>query len=433
MLQGLNVLKLGAQELQELIQEQLVENPAIELPDPGEDPQAADAERSLWDAYSRGGPATSSNGQQSREMPNPVELAASPESLADHLALQLDLEDLTPSQRRIGAAIIGSLDSEGYLHENASELAEITGSSETEVETVLATIQGFDPPGVAARNLSECLLIQLDEDQAVSLPGRIVSDCLSLLARGAHCEIAAALSADSREVMTATRLIRSLNPSPGAAFDQGPPAATVIPDVFIRISVEGPVVLANRRVMPSLAVSTACRRMLEDPATGAGEKDYIRKRIARASELVDEIEQRRQTLTAVARAIAEMQPDFFESGPAGLRQAGLQEVATLLDVHISTVSRAIKGKYLSTAFGIFEFRYFFPSGCSTDGGGNLAAPAIKDRLGHLIETENNERPLSDQKLARVLGEDGIRISRRTVTKYREDMGLPSSYGRRKRA
>lgn len=430
MLHGLNVLRLNAVELRELIQEQLVENPAIELPDPGDTLGRAEAERALWDDYSRSSPEGRGGAYGREDSHDPVELAASPESLADHLSLQLDLEELTPAQRRIGAVIIGSLDGEGYLRESIDKLAELTATTATEVKAVLEVVQGFDPAGIAARDLGECLLMQMDADQASSLPGRIVRDCLPLLARGAHCEIAQALSAGSNEVKEAILLIRELNPSPGAAFDNAPSPAAVIPDVFIRIANGGPVVLANSRVTPSLSVSRACQRMAADPETGTVERRYIRERIRRATELIREVEQRRLTLTEVARAIAETQQEFFQSGPERLRPACLEDVATRLDVHISTVSRAIQGKFLSTAFGIFEFKYFFPSGCATADGRSLAAPAIKQYLGELIGSEDNARPLSDDKLCRMLSGSGIRISRRTVAKYREEMGLPSSYERR---
>ena len=433
MIQGLRVLRLSGLELRELIQEQIIENPALELPEPEGLSMTGEAERSLWDDYSQVGPDAPRGGIPEGDRPSPVELTASPESLADYLSLQLDLQELTPDQRRIGAVIIGSLDDDGYLREDIAKIAELAGTGTEAVETVLAVVQGFDPPGIAARDLGECLLNQMAGKDARGLPGRIVDQCLPLLARGSLCEIAESLSVSSSAVNDAASLIRRLNPAPGGAFEAGPAAAAVIPDVFIKKSHGELAVLANHQVTPALTLSKACRRLADNPGSGTQEKDYIRKQIKRATELIREIEQRRLTLTSVARAIADTQPDFFETGPSRLRPASLDDVASILDVHASTVSRAIQGKYLSTAFGIFEFKYFFPSGCATDDGRQLAAVAIKEQLGKLVEAEDRHSPLSDGSLAKLLGETGIRISRRTVAKYREEMELPSSYQRREKA
>ncbi len=439
MLQGLRVLRLSSLELRDLIHEQLLENPALELPEPsGEEQQdvaagteaPAAAERAIWDDFSHARPEGPRGGAAGSERQDPIDLAASPETLADYLALQLDLQELTPQQVRIGETIIGSLDEDGYLRETTAKVAELTGSEGAEVAAVLAIVQGFDPPGVAARDLAECLLNQMDEEAARGLPGRIVRECLPLLARGSHCRIAEQLSATSTEVTEAVSLIRRLDPAPGAAFEPRPPAAAVIPDVFIRKAHGELAVLANRQVTPSLSLSKACERLAERPGIDARERKYIREKIEGAAELIREIEQRRLTLTAVARAIADTQPEFFDSGPSRLRPASLDDVASLLDVHASTVSRAIQGKYLSTAFGIFEFKYFFPSGCDTADGRRLAAPAIKQQLGEMIGGEDRRKPLSDERLSRMLSESGINISRRTVAKYREEMGLPASYQRK---
>jgi RNA polymerase sigma-54 factor len=358
-----------------------------------------------------------------------VELTASPVTLAEHLDLQLEMQDLTAAQRRIGRAIIGSLDDRGYLRESIESLSETTGESPHMVEEVLAVVQGFDPAGIAARDLKECLLAQLDPDEADGLPGEIVRMYLPQLGRGSIDDIARAVRKNRFCVEHAVSVIRRLCPSPGACFDTGPTAPSAIPDVFVRKVGDSWAVLANRDVTPSLNISREWKRLRELLA-GDGAGDYARSKGERAQRLITDINQRRTTLTRVAKTIAREQAGFFERGKRSLKPLKLEDVAAAMGVNPSTVSRAIQGKYMSTPFGIFEFRFFFSGGFSMPGGDGLSATAVKERLKALVTGEDPEEPLSDRKLANALKAEGIRISRRTVAKYREDLGLPASWERK---
>ncbi|MDO8737322.1 MAG: RNA polymerase factor sigma-54 [Thermoleophilia bacterium] len=433
--QSLSILRLAAPELQELIQKELVENPTLEIPEPSEMDQehGNTAERELWDDYlgahrSEGGSYSGSGEATARG-----ELAASPVTLTEHLTTQLELESLDDRRRRIGLAIIGSLDEDGYLREPLTALARTIDRPESEIEEVLALVQHFDPPGVAARDLAECLAIQLEQMNSGDTAISIARDFLPKVARGAYTDIAKTLSISTARVRNAVKLIRSLCPSPGSLFDNSPPASAIIPDIYARLDRGGKVrVLANREILPSLRLSRLYKEMAEASNEGADRETtlYVKEKIQEASRLIRDIDHRRTTVTKVARAIADSQPEFFTLGPEHLRPLGLEEIAEKLEVHPSTVSRAILGKYMSTPYGIFEFRYFFSAGYATSDGDGLSSTAVKKRLAGMISAEDHRRPLSDQKLAKQLGASGLSISRRTVAKYREALGISASWERK---
>lgn len=433
--QSLSILRLAAPELQELIQKELVENPTLEIPEPSEMDQEHGnvAERELWDDYLGANRSRSGSIADSREGSEAKELAASPVTLTQHLTLQLELENLDDRRRRIGLAIIGSLDDDGYLREPLAELAETITRPTSEIEEVLARIQHFDPPGVAARNLSECLAIQLEQMGSGDIAIRIAQDFLPEVARGAYADIARSLSVSTTRVKHAVKLIRSLCPSPGSLFDTSPPASAIIPDVYARPDRGRVRILANREILPSLHLSRLYKQMAEAGNSTAADREtteYVKEKLQEASRLIRDIDHRRATVTKVARAIADSQPDFFIKGPAQLRPLGLEEIAEQLQVHPSTVSRAILGKYMSTPYGIFEFRYFFSAGYATSRGEGISSTAVKKRLEGIIAAEDSSHPLSDQKLTEQLGEKGLSISRRTVAKYREALGIAASWERK---
>ena len=432
--QGLKVLRMGAAELQQLIQSELNENPVLELPEPVDTGLTAESQpyRELWNEYAGANRIHGSNRQGETPHPNPVELTASPTTLAEHLGVQLELQDLAEAENRIGRAIIGSLDDNGYLRDSIASLSETTSEPPGEVEKVLAVIQGFDPPGIAARSLEECLLNQMDPGDAQGLPGRIVRHCLPQLGRGSIGSIVRMLSENRYRVEYAIALIRRLCPSPGSQFDTSPPAGAAIPDVFIRKSGDSWAILTNREITPSLSISRDCERLVEKLAD-ADAREYIQAKSERARQLIKDVNQRRLTLTRVARAIANAQEEFFEKGRDSLKPMNLDDIARVLDVNPSTVSRAIQGKYMSTPFGIFEFKFFFSTGYAVASGPDLSATALKERLKKMIAAEDGRRPLSDQKLADALKRESISISRRTVTKYREELGLPASWQRKSSA
>lgn len=455
--QSLRILRLGANELQGLIQKELNENPTLEIPEPSDfDAEPGQStERELWEDFQRSNRSQGSGTAVSGPVTTPGELTASPETLDEYLTLQLHLANLSKEQNRIGLAIIGSLDEDGYLREPVEELSRTINRPALEIETVLAVMHRFDPPGIAARSLEECLAIQLEQMNAGVSAIRIARDYLPQVASGALAEIAKSLGVTAATVRRAVALIRELNPSPGSLFDTSPPAAAIIPDVYARPGRGRVRILANREIMPSLRLSRMYQQMAAagkaqakshagagaetfapgaaagaQPAVDAETARYIGEKLKKASQLIRDIDHRRATVAKVARAIADAQPEFFERGPGYLRPLGLEDIAKKLEVHPSTVSRAILGKYMSTPFGVFEFRYFFSAGYSTAGGEGLSATAVKKRLTGLVSNEDARHPLSDQKLADLLKRDGINISRRTVAKYREALGIPASWERK---
>lgn len=433
--QSLKILRLTAADLQQLIQEELNENPVLEMPEPSDFGSREDShsERELWHDFlaSRSRDAAA-RGDGSAPL-NPPELAASPVTLADHLTLQLDLEELDGPRRHAGLAIIGSLDDDGYLRDNTLEIAAATGVARADIEAALVTVQRFDPPGVAARSLEECLLLQLGQIGGNRLAGQIIRSHLPRVARGAFAEIAREIAAPVARVRQAVALIRSLNPSPGSLFDTGPPAGAIVPDVFVDISQGQVQVIPNRELLPPLRLSRLYRDMAADgDSLDRDTRKFVKSKLREATCLIRDIEQRRATVTDVARAIAEAQREFFRQGPGSLKPLSLDDVAGALKVHPSTISRAVLGKYMSTPYGVFELRYFFAAGYAAADGKHLAATAIKKRLSRLIAGEDPRRPLSDRKLADLLKVEKIDISRRTVAKYREAAGTPPSWMRKQR-
>lgn len=427
----MKILRMSAQDLMELLQKELNENPALEIPEPADYDHDAGmaAERRLWDDYSR---SDSGGGAFRGARPiNVTELAVSPVTLADHLTLQLDLEALPPELHRIGLALIGSLGDSGYLRDSVECVADTLDLPVEKVEGVLTVIQGFDPPGVACRDLEECLLLQVRQMKGGRLAEKIISSCLPLVARNAYAEIARAVSAPAPRVEKAVALIRELNPVPGSLFDTSPPAGAIIPDVFTFKDETGIKVLPNRETLPSLKLNQTYRELAQSGDANPDTIEYIKAKIKEASRLIRDFQQRRATIDRVAQAIAVEQPDFFDRGPAFLRPLSVEAIARKLDVHPSTISRAILGKYMNTPYGILEFRFFFSAGYSAAGGEKLAANAVKKRISKLIADEDPQKPLSDQKLVGLLGAESITISRRTVAKYREEMGALPSWQRKK--
>lgn len=469
---SLKILRLSATDLMALIQKELDENPTLEMPEPSDlasEPISSGAgmlgEQELWRDMAAANSGESPLGRRdplrADNVASAVELAASPVSLCDHLSMQLNMLPLKEEERCAAMAIIGNLDEDGYLREPLVEIAATVDRSVEDIEAALRIVQSFDPPGIAARSLEECLIIQLEQMNSQGIATQIAEKHLPQLARGAYGDIAKELKVPVARVERAATLIRSLNPSPGSLFDSSPPAARVIPDVYVSKGAGRARVLANREILPSLHVSNFYRQIAEAAKAGASKKDssggvsaggpeagspeapaiadpetadYIRNKVRDASRLIHDVNQRRTTVAKVARAIADAQPDFMEKGPDYLRPLSLDDIAAKLDVHPSTISRAVLGKYMSTPHGIFEFRYFFSAGYSSCGecGQGLAATAVKKRLKKIIEAEDPRRPLSDQKLTNLLKQDDIPISRRTVAKYREEMGIPPSWDRKKK-
>jgi len=359
---------------------------------------------------------------------------ASGVSLRDHLLAQLDVAFPEGDRKFIATMLIDAIDDDGYLTENLAEicanLAPELATDVDEVERVLACVQRFDPLGVGARDLSECLLLQLapfaPDTPGLDLVRRLAADCLPELGEQDYGAIRRRLGCGAEELETAVALLRSLSPRPGSAVDTRPPEY-IVPDVFVRRGENEWRVEVNPAIAPRLRVNTAYAGSLGRN----GEYSTLRTQLQEARWLVKSLEIRNETLVRVARAIVSHQQAFLERGEEGMRPLVLREIAETLELHESTVSRATTGKYMHTPRGVFEFRYFFSSQVAGSDGESVSSTAIRARIRKLIAEENPEKPLSDSALTRLLVSEGIEVARRTVAKYRESMGFPSSNERRR--
>lgn len=355
-------------------------------------------------------------------------------SLRDHLLGQLDIAFPEGDRKFIATMLIDAIDDDGYLTEPLEEIcANLAPELETdvdEVERVLACVQRFDPLGVGARDLSECLLLQLapfaPDTPGLDLVRRLAAECLEALGEQDYGAIRRRLACSAEDLENAVALLRSLNPRPGTAADTRPPEY-IVPDVFVRRGERGWQVEINPAIAPRLRVNTAYAGSLGR----SGEYSTLRSQLQEARWLVKSLEIRNETLIRVARAIVSHQESFLERGEEGMRPLVLREIAEALELHESTVSRATTGKYMHTPRGVYEFRYFFSSQVAGSDGESVSSTAIRARIRKLISEENPEKPLSDSALTRMLVAEGIEVARRTVAKYRESLGFPSSTERRR--
>jgi len=324
----------------------------------------------------------------------------------------------------IGEYIVGSLDDSGYLTCPLEEVANTFETTVAEVGAVLAIIQTFDPPGVGARDLKECLLIQLrSRGLGDSMAARIVSDHFEEFKQKKYLDISKKLKISIKEIQTQATIIGSLNPKPGLdIIAEGP--KYVIPDLIVDRVGEKYVVYLNDKNVPRLRISQSYRNELQyNPDISTETKDFIQGRLKNAKWLIQTIEQRRRTMIKVMQSIVEEQEEFFEKGTAALRPLTLQQVASKISMHESTVSRVTTNKYVQTPRGVYELKFFFSSSLGTQSGEEVSAKSAKLRIKEIIAKEDAKKPLSDQKIADILIEGGLIIARRTVAKYREQLGI----------
>ncbi len=348
-------------------------------------------------------------------------------SLTEHLIWQLRMTGIDRQEEGIAALLIGNMDDDGYIQVEIEDVAFQTHRDYDLVETALQHIQLLDPPGVGARNLRECLLLQIRADQKEgSIADRIVRDHLSLLESKRYDRIAKELACTIDEVVEAARYIGNLEPKPGRNFEDSD-VRYITPDVLIQKIGDEWVVTLNDEGLPRLRVSGYYRRVLND-AGGGDAKRYVQEKMRSAAWLIKSIQQRQRTLFLVTSSIVKFQKDFFEHGISHLKPLVLKDVANDIGMHESTVSRATANKYAHTPRGTFELKYFFTSSLQgTDGGDEVSAESVKERIRAIIAAEDTGRPLSDQHIAKMLSSEHVEIARRTVAKYREMMGiLPSS-------
>ena len=399
-----------------------VEEPPVEVVDDGWSDQPVGPADNPWSGGS---------GDEDRQQ----EFAdSSGQSLHDHLLWQLELARLNPRDLAIGRAVVDAINDDGYLSEPldviGASLKPELDPSVAEVERVLAIVQMFDPPGVGARSVSECLLLQLEQLEAAT-PGlatakAIARNHLELLAERELTALRRELRTSDEELETAVALVRACHPRPGSIVS-GSSAEYVVPDVFVRRTPRGWSVEINAATLPRVRLNQSYANLVGRSTSHAS----MRAQLQEARWLLKSLEIRNDTLTKVARSIVERQSEFLDQGEEYMRPMILRDIAEAIGMHESTVSRVTSGKYMHTPRGVFELRYFFSSQVEGSDGSGTSSTAIRAKIRKLIREEDPAVPLSDSRIAQILSGEGIPVARRTVAKYRETMGLAPSNERRR--
>ncbi len=356
---------------------------------------------------------------------------ATQETLQQHLVGQLNQTALSGDDRKTAELIIGNIDDNGFLQTTPEEMAMNTGIAQEDFEVMLTLIQSFYPPGVGARDLRECLLIQLKrEGRQTSLEYRIISDHMEDLGKRRFPEIARRIGISAEAVQKCANSIAQLDPRPGAIFAEAP-QNYVLPDVTVE-KIQGQFqIILNGEQIPHLRISNTYKDIMSGEGSGGEVKDYIRDKIRSGKFLIKSIHQRQQTISNIAHQIVDRQKEFLEQGSAHLKPMTMVQIAEAVGVHETTVSRAISGKYISTPQGVYEMKYFFTPGYQTSSGESVSNTSVKEAILDLVKAESGSAPLSDKEIVEILGERGIPIARRTVAKYRTELNILPSNMRRK--
>jgi RNA polymerase sigma-54 factor len=351
-------------------------------------------------------------------------------SLQEHLMQQADLADMPPKVLEAMRYLVGSLDDRGFLTQSAADVALQTGLPLDVVQQAIKIIKTFDPPGIGCQNIEESLLQQLiAKGRSDSLAARILRDHFTLLSRRRIPEIARKLGSHMDDVQVAIEEIGTLDPAPGRRFADDN-NRVVVPDVTVEKDGEEWKIHLNNDYIPRLRISNTYRELIAKGTLSKQEREYLRERMRSGKFLINSIEQRQQTIERITREIIKVQTDFFEGGVSKLRPLTMTQIADVVGVHETTVSRAIANKFIRTPHGVFDFKYFFTPGYQADNGASVSNTSVKDMINDLIEGEDRSHPLSDQEIVGKLQEKGINIARRTVAKYREELGLLPSNLRR---
>lgn len=351
-------------------------------------------------------------------------------SLQEHLMEQVRTSELSGEEQRIAELIVGNTNDQGFLQASVDELVLSTGFAPEQITTVLQVVQGFHPPGVCARDIRECLMLQLERaGRTDTLDYRIIRDHMAALVRRRLPDLARALSRPVADIQEAVERIGHLEPRPGRDFE--PDDRTyVVPELAIERTDEGYAVRMNNDSVPHLRISNTYKDLMAQADAPQEVRDYIRDKIRAGKFVIKSIQQRQSTIAGIAEEIIHRQGEFLAKGVSHLRPMTMAQVAEAVGVHETTVSRAVAGKYIETPQGVFEMKSFFTSGVPTAGGSDLSSKSVKDMLGQLVAAEDPKHPLSDDALVRALRAKGVMIARRTVAKYRMELNILPSHLRR---
>lgn len=458
--QAIKLLQMTRIELQDVVRQELEENPILEesseqeevregetllevveaeLPDETltstdsfQEVEAGEETLRDWDSYLDGYNYTS--GEQSGDDDDKLSfenLLTRKGTLFDHLHWQLQMGKYSDEEQRVGEEVIGNIDDDGYFCSTITDVAVVCDVPEPVVETMLQRIQEFDPSGVGARSLQECLLIQA---RSLEMEGSVVEAILlrylpEVESRN-YKQIARSLKVELEHVLAAIRVIAGFDPRPGRLYSSDD-VHYISPDIFVHKVGDDYVVLLNEEGLPNLRLSPFYLEAKAGGGMDAKAEEYVGDKMRAAQWLIKSIQQRQRTIFRVAKSIIKFQREFLERGVEGLRPLVLRDVAEDIGMHESTISRVTTNKYMQTPQGLFELKYFFNSGLSTSDGESVSSESVKNRIKDIIDKEDPSKPLSDQKIAEMLSDATVNIARRTVTKYREMMRIGSSSERRR--
>ena len=456
LIQAIQILQYNSQELEEFVAKEIMENPILEMDvtarDSGSEKyseqevskseqilkkEAEEADFDLREKVVEAEYDDISYRQWEHRATNDEvvsfdQYTSKDETLQDYLLTQLTFSDLKDCERKIGRYLVEAIDENGYLTVDTEHVAGLFKVKPCAVERILEVIQGFEPAGVGARNLEECLIIQLKAkgllEESVEY---IILNHLKDLGDNKIQQIARATGLSVSQVQLIADLIRTLDPKPGRAYSSGEEVRYVVPDIIVEKQDEGYVVLTNDGTIPHLMVSSYYMNLAKTHKEDEEVQKYLNDKYNSALWLIKSIEQRKRTIYNVAAAVVEHQTDFLDKGEKYLKPMTLKQIAEDVGVHESTVSRSINGKYIQTPRGVFEIKYFFSSGISGGNGEGLSSNSIKTFIKEIVDSEDPKKPCSDQDMVEILSKKGIEISRRTVAKYRESMNILSSSKRRR--
>jgi RNA polymerase sigma-54 factor len=454
---AIKLLQLSRLELMDAIRQELEENPTLEesqetlsrdvlsqeepvqLPEPETPNKEVTIDEKIpsdidWSNYMDdfGSAGRVRLETEDRDSPQYEAFISHKESLSDHLLWQLLMAGPSPEEKNIGSLIIGNLDKDGYLQTTVEELAQQGGVTVEDIEEVLFLLQSFDPIGVCARDLTECLMLQAKalglKDTLVT---RIIQEHLNHLENKNYKAICRALKVSLDEVIAAVEIITSMEPKPGRQYSEDEPQY-ITPDIYVYKTEDDFAIVINDDGLPKLRVNSFYKQAItRDKEVGGNARNYIQDKLRSAAWLIRSIHQRQKTIYKVMESILKFQREFFDKGIAHLKPMVLRDVAEDISMHESTISRVTTNKYAHTPQGIFELKYFFNSSIKRVHGEAIASASVQEKIRRMIEAEDSRRPLSDSKMAEMLKSENIDIARRTVAKYREMMGvLPSSKRKR---
>ena len=449
--QAIKLLQMSKLELVEEVQQELLENPVLEEgqietattperqetetadEEPAKDPyEEIDYESYFQDIENDYTPRAPREIRD--DLPTFENTLATRANLADHLNWQIDMSSSDDRTKEVGRAIVGNINEDGYLRATLEEIQQLGDYDREEVEQTLKLVQGFDPVGVGARDLVECLCLQLrhlKEDGTAA--ETIVRHHLDKVQNRRYKLLADELNLDMDDLQAELEIIRGLDPRPGQKYNNES-SRYVVPDVYVvKIDDDYQIVL-NEEGLPRLRISPVYRKMVSRGnvnKTPSEAKEYVRNKLRSAFRLIKSLEERQRTIYKVAASLVKFQREFLDSGIERLRPLVLKDVADDIGMHESTVSRVVNSKYMHTHRGLFEMRFFFHSGiASTHGGANVSSLTVKERIRKIVADEESRRPLSDSAIVKILKAEGLQIARRTVAKYREELKIPSSSNRK---